>query len=326
MSRCKPDRGDARTRLKRAALITRSGAQRYPREIVKAIREPGAHLRDSTGWTVPDRLNQNATEALGAVWLGHATVLLRLNGKWVLTDPVFSKRVGLRLGPWTVGPERLAAAPAHPDDLPQIDVVLVSHAHYDHLDRPSLKRLMRKETVVVTAAKTRRLIPRGFGERIELAWDEEVDVGGLTIRALQPSHWGARWAWDRHRGYNSYVMSSASQRVLFAGDSAMTDVFAPLGRDGGGVDLGIFGIGAYDPWIHAHATPEQVWQMAEQAGARYILPMHHSTFRLSNEAVDEPMRRLIAAAGRDHGRIITTAPGELWMSPREADGVVSSLP
>src|SRR6185295_17635891 len=105
---------------------------------------------------------------------------------------------------------------------------------------------------------------------------------------------------------NSYVVSSKGSpklpprhRVLFAGDSAMTDAFVPIGRDEGGVDLGIFGIGAYDPWIHAHATPEQVWQMAAHAGARHIMPMHHSTFRLSSEAVDEPLQRLIAAAGSE---------------------------
>ena len=256
---------------------------------------------------------------LAGTWIGHATVLLRIGGMWAITDPVFSHRIGVKLGPLTLGVERLSPPNLRPEMLPPIDLVLISHAHFDHLDKPSLRQLISDTTTVITSSKTSRLIPRGFGDVREAHWGQSVRVGPLTIHALKPQHWGARTAWDRHRGYNSYVLEAtrgvglAPTRVLYAGDTAYTRAYERVG----GVDLSVFGIGAYDPWIHAHATPEQVWEMHEQAGARYLLPIHHSTFKLSDEPVGEPMKRLLAAAGNDHGRIVTARGKNLW-KPGEA--------
>lgn len=284
-----------------ASAVTRSGARRYRRHLLSTFNEKFAHAPFSVALGAAEK------EPLVASWLGHASVLLRIGGLWVLTDPVFSRRIGVKIGPVTFGVER-QLPPVDPATLPPIDLVLISHAHFDHLDRPTLRRLITPRTRVLTAAKTSDLIPRGFDQVAELGWGEHIDINGLTIRALRPEHWGARTVWDRHRGYNSYVLETPHKRVLFAGDTAYCDAFDRLH----GVDLSIFGIGAYDPWIAKHANPEQVWQMASAAGSQRLLPMHHSTFELSDEPPDEPLKRLVAAAGQGRAQIVGSELGTLW--------------
>jgi L-ascorbate metabolism protein UlaG (beta-lactamase superfamily) len=289
----------------------RSGLRRYPRELLGSLRvTAGLPRRGLEGTKLLRAWKRIEREeaALGVAWLGHCSVLLRLAGRTVLTDPVLSERIGVRVGSRTVGLKRQAAAPIEAERLAGVaDVVLLSHAHFDHLDRPTLAKLADKRTVVVTAKRTRRLVPAGFGEVIELGWMEALEIAGLRIVALKPKHWGARAGWDVHRGYNAYMvqpMAGPDPSVLFAGDTADTEAFADLR----GVELAIFGVGAYAPWEHAHATPEQVWRMFRGMGARQLLPVHHSTFDLGEEADGEPLARLRAAAGAEEGGRILELP------------------
>jgi len=296
-------------RLKRASTLARSGARRYPTEIMNSIRQGDV----ATARQALD--HAGADGPLAAAWLGHATVLVRLGEHWVLTDPVFSERIGVKVGPWTFGVGRLLPA-FDPAALPPIDLILISHAHFDHLDKPSLKALTSKKTRVITAAATKGLIPRGFADVRELSWEESIDAGPLTLRAMRPAHWGARAAWDKHRGFNSYIIDAPSapthaNRVLYAGDTAMSDAYTKVG----GVDLSIFGIGAYDPWVHAHATPEQVWAMHQMARGEFLLPIHHSTYKLSDEPSGEPLTRLLAAAGDRAGSVVGRELGDIWKRP-----------
>jgi L-ascorbate metabolism protein UlaG (beta-lactamase superfamily) len=283
--------------------------RRYSAELPGAVRgRAGAIAGAPLAIDIPDRVLGGS---LAAAWLGHATVLVRIGGMWVLTDPVFSSRIGVPIGPMTLGLSRLQPPP-DPATLPPIDLVLLSHAHFDHLDKPTLRRLCSPSTTVIAAVKTGRLVPRGFGAVHELPWDGELRVGPLTVRAMRPRHWGARLSVDTHRGFNSYVIDSGERRVLFAGDTARTDVFVPLAREGKAIDLSIFGIGAYDPWVHHHATPEQAWEMHTESGGKFLMPMHHSTFKLSDEPRDEPLRRLLAAAGEGVERIVGRDLGRVW--------------
>jgi L-ascorbate metabolism protein UlaG (beta-lactamase superfamily) len=295
-------------RVTQTAMVARSSVRRYSREFLNGFKR-----NTPAGEEWARELDHQAHDGpLVAAWLGHATVLLRLGDKWILTDPVFSQRVGIRLGPLTFGVGRLLPA-VDPSLLPPLDLVLLSHAHFDHLDVPSLRRLATDKTLVITAASTKGLVPRGFASVEELAWDKELKVNGLTIRSLQPNHWGARTAWDRHRGFNSYVLETPHHRVLFAGDTAATDCYKRLGEgSAGGVDLSIFGIGAYNPWIRAHANPEQVWQMNSDAAGHWLMPIHHSTFKLSDEPMEEPMQRMLTAAAADQSRIVGRELGQLW--------------
>lgn len=235
-------------------------------------------------------------------------MLLRVGEMNVLTDPVMSHRIGVGLGLLTGGPLRFTLPALSVHRLPPLDLILISHAHFDHLDRPTLRRLPR-HVPIVTAHQTQDLIrDLGFSRVTELRWGEQLELDGLKVTAHRVEHWGARTFFDRHRGYNAYLIESPRRRVLFGGDTAYHDYFRDLSR----VDLAIFGIGAYDPYVAAHATPEQAWTMADHCRADHVLPMHHSTFRLSYEPATEPIERLLEAAGRDEQRIVVREVGRQW--------------
>ncbi len=260
---------------------------------------PAPHRPDLSRWR--DR-------ELAAVWIGHATVLLRIAGKTILTDPVLSTRVGVGLGIATAGPTRFVQPALRMHELPDIDLVLISHAHFDHLDRPTLARLSKRIPIVVPHQNADLVRDLGFSRVSELRWGESMRLGGLNITAQQVNHWGARAVHDNHRGYAAFVLQSPRRRVLYGGDTAYCEHFRNVGR----VDLAILGIGGYDPWIQGHANPEQVWAMANHARADFILPMHHSTFPLSYEPLDEPLQRLLNAAGCASDRIIPLPIGGMW--------------
>jgi L-ascorbate metabolism protein UlaG (beta-lactamase superfamily) len=266
-----------------------------------------AHRPDLSGWC--DR-------ALSAVWIGHATVLLRVGGLTILTDPVLSTRVGLGLGMMTAGPRRRFAPALSIRELPPIDVILISHAHFDHLDRPTLVRLPKKSLVVTSEHNGDLVRDLGFRRVRELKLPrnpmqragESIDVRGVRITSRRVVHWSPRTFHDTHRGYCGFLTESRDHRILFGGDSAGGDHFDDLR----GVDLAILGIGGYDPYLAAHATPEQAWSMSRQMGARALLPIHHSTFRLSYEPVEEPIERLLKAADDEIGKIVIREIGETW--------------
>jgi L-ascorbate metabolism protein UlaG (beta-lactamase superfamily) len=249
---------------------------------------------------------------LTAAWLGHATVLIDLLGVTVLTDPVLEPRVGVGRGRLKLGPRRLVEPALRPDELPPTDLVLLSHSHMDHTDLGTLARLDRQTPVVVHRGN--RDLVRRFRHVTELDWAARADVGGILIEATPARHWGARMLTDAHRGYGGYLLERDGVRVLFAGDTAYTDQLTPLGRHRR-IDLAILPIGAYDPWIANHASPEEAWRMFRALGATYLLPIHHSTFRLSREPTAEPLERLLEAAGSDAWRVVARSVGETWTLP-----------
>src|SRR5271170_4672840 len=250
------------------------------------------------------------TEGVHAAWIGHSTVLICVDGFTILTDPVFSTRVGIKIGPFTLGIKRLVQPALRVAELPVPDLILLSHAHMDHLDRPSLRKLENLGTTVITAAGTSDLLRvKRYRAVHELRWDESCRVGPANVRALEVKHWGARTRTDVHRGYNGYLIEAGRYRIIFGGDTAYTDLFRKV-RSSRPVDLAIMPIGAYDPWIHAHCTPEQALAMANQAGAEFVLPVHHRTFKLSNEPYGEPIERLLLASGSTQDRIQVREIGE----------------
>ena len=210
----------------------------------------------------------------------------------------------------TLGVKRLVAPALERSLLPHIDVILLSHAHMDHFDIPSLRRLENRRTNVVTASKTSDLLRVGnYASVQEAGWGEHKQAGPLSVRAVEVNHWGARLRTDTYRGYNGYIIEAGRYRVLFAGDTADT---TKLLRVAGSkrLDMIIMPIGAYNPWIRFHCTPEQAWRMAQEARADRFVPVHHSTFQLSREPLGEPLERLHAAAGSDDNRILVHEIGE----------------
>ena len=251
-------------------------------------------------------------------WLGHATVLINFFGVKILTDPTLFPRIGIRLPGFTIGPKRLTAPALEVDELPKIDFILLSHAHFDHLDLRTL-RCFDENTSVITAHATRDLLRRTrFGDITELDWGEtkslQTVAGEIDISAFSVNHWGARKQRDNYRGYNGYVLDRNRRRIIFAGDTAITDSFAELRRRGE-IDLAIMSIGAYNPWIHSHCSPEQAVEMANAAGAKFIMPVHHQTFRLSFEPLREPIERFEAALRHTPERVALREIGETFILP-----------
>jgi L-ascorbate metabolism protein UlaG (beta-lactamase superfamily) len=264
----------------------------------------------------PDRPNpsQWSDRGVHAAWLGHSTVLLKIEGSTILTDPVFSTRAGVNLGLFTLGVKRLFAPALAIGELPRIDLVLLSHAHFDHFDIPSLRALESRGTTVITASRTADLLRvKRYAQVRELAWDQRASVGPLEIRAFRVNHWGARMRNDAYRGYNGYTIDAGRYRVVFGGDTAETDTFRSL-RSSRPFDLAIMPVGAYNPWIHYHCTPEQSWRMANEAGAEFFLPVHHQTFALSREPFLEPIERVAGAAGAHSYRIAVYRIGQEFHS------------
>jgi L-ascorbate metabolism protein UlaG (beta-lactamase superfamily) len=253
-----------------------------------------------------------------AAWIGHATALINFFGITILTDPVLFPRIGIRLPGFTIGPKRLTAPALEFHELPRIDVVLLSHAHFDHFDLRTLDHF-HQNTSVITAPNTKDLLRwTRLLDVTELRWDERKSLktaaGDIAISAFQVKHWGARKQRDTHRGYNGYLIERNGRRILFGGDTALTNTFARLSRHGR-IDLAIMSIGAYNPWIHSHCTPEQAIEMANAAGAQFIMPVHHQTFRLSFEPLREPIERFQAALSNTPERIALREIGETFVLP-----------
>jgi len=260
--------------------------------------------------------NEWPNDRLTAAWIGHSTVLLNVFGVTVLTDPVLFPRIGIRLPFLTIGPKRLTKPALEFRNLPPVNLVLLSHAHFDHFDLRTL-HCFGKATQVVTAPRTRDLLRwTRLRDITELRWGEAHEVhasgGAIVVRAFRGQHWGARLQYDDFRGYNGYVLERYGRRVIFAGDTAFTERFAQL-RDGRTYDLAIMGIGAYQPWIQSHSTPEQAIAMANAAGARHVMPVHHQTFKLSFEPFREPIERFEAALQNEPERIALREIGETFV-------------
>jgi len=286
-------------------------------------------------------------ERVTVAWLGHATVLINFFGIKILTDPVLFPRIGIRIPfLFTIGPKRLTAPALSVRELPAIDIILLSHAHFDHFDLRTLHRLSRRRsprrpeadfddsTKVITAPGTSDLLRwTQFRDVTELRWGEcksvETSVGEIDIIAFRVKHWGARMQRDDYRGYNGYLLERNGRRIIFGGDTAMTDDFQQLRSYGSTqpvestgcpsgtkwVDLAIMSIGCYNPWIRTHCNPEQAVQMANDAGAQFIMPVHHQTFRLSFEPFREPIERFEAALRDQPERIALREIGETFVLP-----------
>jgi len=256
--------------------------------------------------------------AVTLAWLGHATVLINFYGVRILTDPVLFPRIGVDLGIGSVGPLRLVQCALTPETLPEIDLVLVSHAHFDHLDTPSLG-VIRGRPAAVMAAATADLLPRRHYASVEeLRWNESTRVttprGEVVVHSIEVRHWGARIQRDTHRGYGGWVVEREGRRLLIGGDTALTDAFR-ANRRFGPFEAAVMPIGAYNPWITNHCTPEQAVAMADAAGARLFVPVHHQSFALSREPVREPIERTEQMLREERDRLALREIGQTLVLP-----------
>lgn len=236
-------------------------------------------------------------------WVGHATFLLQVEGLNVLTDPVFSHRVS----PFRfAGPERLAPLGLTLQELPPIDLVLLSHNHYDHLDEAAVKTLVRDHpqiTFVVPLGVKQWFTARGISRVVELDWWQDCTVGAAKVSVLPAQHFSGRGPFDRNATlWCSLLLEIGGKKIYFAGDTGYSKDFADIGTAHPGIDLALLPIGAYEPnWFmrSVHVNPEEAVRIFQDLGARHAAAMHWGTFRLTLEALDEPPQRLTRALAAD---------------------------
>jgi N-acyl-phosphatidylethanolamine-hydrolysing phospholipase D len=240
-----------------------------------------------------------------ATWIGHSTVLLQFGGINIITDPVFCQRA---FPVQWAGPRRVMDPAMAIDALPPLDVILLSHNHYDHLDKGAVKHLARAHpnaTWVVSLGLARYIRPWGARQMVELDWWQTTDVNGLRVTATPARHFSARRLGDRNKSlWSVFAFERAGVRAWFAGDSAYHPEFGDVGERCGPFDFVMIPIGAYDPrwFMHiVHVDPEEAVQIYQDLvsahpNARHPLTLgiHWGTFRLTDEAMDEPPTRTLA--------------------------------
>lgn len=236
---------------------------------------------------------------LAVTFIGHSSFFLQIGGKNILVDPNFAR--------WIFVLKRLRRPGVRLRDLPPIDAVLVSHAHFDHLHRPSLRTIARltrrqsgKRPVIIVPRHLRDLVSDlGYSRVIEMDWWQSCQLGGVEITHTPSRHWGARIIRDMHRGYGGYVLRTARHSLYHAGDTAYFEGFKEIGERLK-PQVALLPIGAYTPasYRNVHTSPEDAVQALADLGSRWMVPMHYGTFRLGYEPIEEPVPRLLEAAER----------------------------
>lgn len=234
---------------------------------------------------------------LGVTFIGHSSFLIQIGGRKLLIDPVFAERL--------IALRRLRRPGVRIKDLPAIDMVLLSHAHMDHLNRPSLRRIVAHNTRITGKAPI-AVVPwgvedlvsdLGFARVVTFEWWQTKSIEGLEITMTPCKHWGARLFKDTHRGFGGYVIRGGGHALYHSGDTAYFDGFRMIGQRLK-PEVALLPIGAYRPdsYRGVHTCPEEALQGFLDLGARRMIPMHYGTFRLSQEPMEEPVQRLLAAA------------------------------
>ncbi|OPC78321.1 Zn-dependent hydrolase [Embleya scabrispora] len=271
------------------------------------LRRPAAPVPLVAAPTVPQ-----SPHGVSAVWYGHATTLVEIEGRRVLFDPVWSDRVSPSQ---LVGPRRMHPLPVPLATLPTVDAVVISHDHYDHLDRATVRALTATQTAPF-------LVPLGIGahlERwnvpadriIELDWEEDATVAGLRFTATAARHFSGRTLRRNDTLWGSWVVAGAERRVFYAGDSGYFDGYARIGAAHGPFDLTLMPIGAYSPsWPDIHMNPEEAVTAHLDLGGRVLLPVHWATFDLALHPWAEPVDRLWQEAKAKDVRLAIPRPGD----------------
>jgi len=309
-------------------------------EFVRILWDFTFHKPDNTVPATPPqvlpltRADLDAAPDRSLYRLGHSTLLIKLRGQWWITDPVFAERASPMQ--W-MGPKRFHAPPIALDELPPLRGVLLSHDHYDHLDRDAVVRLADKAQVFLT--------PLGVGDRLvawgvpaekvrQFDWWQEVEFDGLRIVSTPAQHFSGRGLFDSDRTlWTSWVLidppaaasegddgddGDAGLRLFFSGDTGYFDGFAEIGRRFGPFDVTMLETGAYDAkWAYVHMQPEQTVQAHQDLRGRWLLPVHNGTFDLAMHAWDDPFERVSA---------LTTERGIPLATPRMGERVDLAAP
>ncbi len=237
---------------------------------------------------------KNNRSDISITWIGHATALIQVNGLNILTDPVFSDRVS----PFSfAGPKRKIALPVQLSELPRIDIVLISHNHYDHLDRPTvlqLKNQMGGEPLFLAPLGIDLWLKNeGISKVQAFDWWDQRTILGLNIHFVPAQHWSSRSPFDRNATlWGGWVVEHQGFKTYFAGDSGMSKDFEDIGAKFGGFDASLIPVGAYEPrWFmqDQHVNPAEAVQIHKDVKSKLSIGIHWGSFELTDESLDQPL-------------------------------------
>tara|TARA_R110000850_G_scaffold202967_32_gene329151 strand:+ start:1067 stop:2017 length:951 start_codon:yes stop_codon:yes gene_type:complete len=292
---------------RRVGLIPEKGwARRNYRYLSSHVIPSIVRRRETTGPDAPPIFKELLPGEIEVVWIGHASFLVRTPGFNALIDPVWAK--------W-MGPLKRHRDPGIDiEHLPPIDLVLITHAHFDHLCRVTLKRIVDGSQTVVVPQGVARVVRKLNVDRVEEMGDwDQLGFRGSEIHFTPAHHWGARYLHDTRKGFGGYVINTPGHSVYHSGDSAYFDGFAEIGERHN-IDTALLPIGAYDcpSGREVHMNPEEAVKAFLDLKAGRMIPMHHATFPISNEHRAEPMIRLRNAVTEHQieDRVIAPEEGE----------------
>ena len=283
-----------------------SPRRRFPRSFKDLT--PSRHFNPRTffqelvlkGWFTPRRGEHHhpvfpklKAGEVAITWIGHASFLIQFTDLNVLIDPNFAN--------WLFLLKRIKRSGLKIKDLPPIDLVLLTHAHFDHFHKPSLRKLPHPKVAVMPWGVGDLAFDLGFERVIELEWWESFSQRDWKVTFVPSKHWGARTLHDQHRGYGGFVLEHQGRKIYHAGDSAYFDGFAEIGRKFSPT-LALLPIGAYHPesFRHVHMGPDEAVRAFKDLRAKFFVPMHYGSFKLSFEEMDEPPRWLLEIAAREN--------------------------
>ena len=250
-----------------------------------------------------------------ALWIGHSTFLINNGDLTILTDPIFSERAS----PLTfAGPKRLIKPVIKIKDLPEVDVITISHNHYDHLDINSLRKIQKKfpnVKILVPKGDLKLLRNYNLNNGFEFLWWEEIAFNNTKFIFTPAQHWSARGIRDRNKSlWGSWFIKNEDKNIFHAGDTGYSDDFMEIRNRLGAVDFAMIPIGAYDPqWFmsYSHVNPEEALSIAKDLDAKKSIGMHWGTFILTDEPVLEPRERLNKITNQTNVDFYTVTPGNI---------------
>ena len=270
-----------------------------------------------------EKIQTQPPTGLRAIWLGHSSVYIELDGLRLLLDPVFSDYASPVSG---IGPRRFHPSPIALTGLPNIDAVMISHDHYDHLDMRTIQYLSPKGPLF--------FVPLGVGAHldewgipesriVELDWWESAEIGNLRVTCTPAQHYSSRGLFDyKETFWSSWSIAGPKHRVFYSGDTGFSDHFQQIGNQLGPFDLGIIRVGQYGPgasWNYSNMTPEDAVKAHIAVQARRMLPVHWGTFNIAFHDWDDPIERAVKAANENNVELVTPRVGEVVIAGQPFD-------
>ena len=276
----------------------------------------GDEPSDTLPTVTPTFLESPSVDDLTVTWFGHSTSLLQMQGMNILFDPVFSD---ITSPVSFVGVRRFSDLAMQAEALPHLDIVIISHDHYDHLDYPTIKKIDDKvDRYIVPLGVENHLARWGVAAEkiVTMAWWEETEINGLNVACTPSRHYSGRSLNDRNATFwASWVLKNDRYRVFESGDSGYGDHFAQIGETYGPFDLALVDCAQYDTaWHDVHMFPEEAVSAAMEVNAQVVMPIHWGAFKLANHAWDDPAERLVLNAEENDLTVVTPMLGEtvLW--------------